>query len=218
MVADTDVGTRLKSASPARDRLATAALETFARHGYHAASTRDICAGAGMNNASIHYHFGDKAGLYRELYRRALETYEVAVRAADIGSREGRSALVAYHGAVLRMHADEGFAPLAQLHLREESDPSGIVEDLRPRGLGKLFEVLGGLVQRALGLHTMDPAVQRLVLSIHGSGLVHVVKRRGITEAVPGLYDDLDALVEHLADVGMAMIESESARRRTAKS
>lgn len=218
MGTDADVGTRVKAASPARDRLAAAALETFARLGYHAASTRDICSGAGMNNASIHYHFGDKAGLYRELYRRALDTYDASMKAAGIGSREGRSALLAYHGAVLRMHADEGFAPLAQLHLREESDPTGIVEDLRPRGLDRLFEALGGLVLRALGLRTMDPAVQRLVLSIHGSGLVHVVKRRGITEAVPGLYDDLDALIEHLADVGMAMIESESARRRATKS
>jgi AcrR family transcriptional regulator len=213
-----DPGTRVKVASPARDRLAAAALETFARNGYHGASTRDICAAAGMNNASIHYHFGDKAGLYRELYRRALDSYDATVQAAAIGSRTGRSALLAYHSAVLRMHADDGFALLTQLHLREESEPTGIVDDLRPHGLDMLFEVLGGLVQRELGLTAMTPAVQRLVLSIHGSGLVHVVKRRGITEAVPGLYDDLDGLIEHLADVGMAMIECESARHKTTKS
>lgn len=218
MAIDADSGHRVKAASPARDRLLAAALETFARQGYRGASTRDICAAAGMNNASIHYHFGDKAGLYRELYRQALDTYQSSMGAAGIQAREGRSALLAYHGAVLRMHGDEAFAPLTQLHLREESHPSGIVDDLRPRSMELLFEVLGAVVLRELGLSAMDPAVRRLTLSIHGSGLVYVVKRRGITEAAPGLYDDLDGLIEHLADVGMAMIESESARRATAKS
>ena len=218
MAADADPGQRVKGASPARDRLATAALQTFAYQGYQGASTRDICAAAGMNNASIHYHFGDKAGLYRELYRRALETYRATMRAADIGTHQGRAALLAYHGAVLRMHSDESFAPLAQLHLREESHPSGIVDDLRPRSMELLFEFIGGLVLRELGLEVMDRELRRLVLTLHGTGLVYVVKRQGIAEAVDGLLDgpgQLDELVEHLADMGMAMIEAERRRRAT---
>lgn len=219
MVADVDPRPRpTRSAPRGRDRLAAAAVETFAQHGYHGASTRDICAAAGMNNASIHYHFGDKASLYRELYRRALDTYESSMRAADIGSHHGRSALLAYHGAVLRMHADESFAPLTRLHLREESEPTGIVDDLRPRSLEMLFEFIGGVVRRELEIDATDPALRRLVLTLHGSGLVYVVKRRAISEAVPALYDDLDGLIEHLADAGMAMIEAERARRRTTKS
>jgi AcrR family transcriptional regulator len=171
-----------------------------------------------MNNASIHYHFGDKAGLYRELYRRALDTYQTAMRSARIESHEGRAALLAYHGAVLRMHSDDSFAPLTTLHLREESHPSGIVDDLRPRSMELLFEFIGGVVQRELGIDTLDAALRRLVLTLHGTGLVYVIKRQGIAEAVPGLLDGpgrLDDLIEHLADVGMAMIEAERRRRVT---
>jgi AcrR family transcriptional regulator len=203
----------MSASAPARDRLSAAALATFAEQGYHGSSTRDICSAAGMNNASIHYHFGDKAGLYRELYRSALDGYRTAMRAARIDEHRGRDALVAYHRAVLGMHAERGFAPLARLHLREESEPTGIVDDLLPHGLDLLFEVLGGLVLRELGLTEMDPDVHRLVLSLHGSGLVYVVKRRGIAEAFPGLLEDREQLIGHLADVGLAMIEVERARR-----
>ncbi len=52
-----------------RWRLLQAAAEVFAEVGYHAATTRAICKRADVNLASIHYYYGDKAELYREVFR-----------------------------------------------------------------------------------------------------------------------------------------------------
>ncbi|MCA8879349.1 MAG: CerR family C-terminal domain-containing protein [Rhodobacteraceae bacterium] len=53
------------AADDTRRRLVSAALKQFGRHGFTATSTRALAAEAGTNIASIAYHFGSKAGLYR---------------------------------------------------------------------------------------------------------------------------------------------------------
>ena len=49
----------------ARTRLLLEASRIFSEKGYAKASTREICEAARLNPAAIHYHFGDKDGLYR---------------------------------------------------------------------------------------------------------------------------------------------------------
>jgi AcrR family transcriptional regulator len=47
-----------------------AAERLFAIHGFRAVSVRDITASAGVNLASINYHFGSKDALLLEIFRR----------------------------------------------------------------------------------------------------------------------------------------------------
>jgi AcrR family transcriptional regulator len=65
-----------------RQRLLDAAEELFATRGFDGASVRDICEKAGMNVASVNYHFGDKQRLY-------VETLKQAHACADAGDEEG---------------------------------------------------------------------------------------------------------------------------------
>jgi AcrR family transcriptional regulator len=44
-------------------RLMLAGVESFARRGYHATTTRDIAGGAGMSPAALYVHFPSKAAL-----------------------------------------------------------------------------------------------------------------------------------------------------------
>jgi AcrR family transcriptional regulator len=55
-----------------RDRILDAAERLFAERGYDAAPIREITAEAGVNVASVNYHFGGKEALYNEMFRRLL--------------------------------------------------------------------------------------------------------------------------------------------------
>lgn len=52
-------------AEETRRRLIAAGLELFSRHGYDAVTTRQLADAAGVNQATIPYHFGGKEGVYR---------------------------------------------------------------------------------------------------------------------------------------------------------
>jgi AcrR family transcriptional regulator len=56
-----------------RDRILRTAEQLFAARGFNEVSIRDLAGAAGVNIASIGYHFGNKEGLLSEVYRRNCE-------------------------------------------------------------------------------------------------------------------------------------------------
>ena len=48
-----------------REAILAAATEVFVEKGFEGASTRDICARAGVNNALVNRYYGTKDNLYR---------------------------------------------------------------------------------------------------------------------------------------------------------
>lgn len=56
-----------------RERVLEAAVPLFARHGFAGTSVRMIAADAGVNVATLAYHFSDKDGLYRAVVQRLHE-------------------------------------------------------------------------------------------------------------------------------------------------
>ena len=94
-----------------RWRLLQAAAEVFAEVGYHAATTREICRRAGVNLASIHYYYGDKAELYREVFRLPFLSECNTFNALDISLVSLEEGLHAFYQWF--------FPPVA------EEDPSG---------------------------------------------------------------------------------------------
>ncbi|OYW73653.1 MAG: hypothetical protein B7Z37_20670 [Verrucomicrobia bacterium 12-59-8] len=77
---------REHDAEARRARLLQAAATVFARDGFEKASLRDICLKAQANVASVKYYFGNKEGLYREVFlachREAIAT-DTPVTLAD---------------------------------------------------------------------------------------------------------------------------------------
>lgn len=89
-----------------KHRIIEVATRLFAEHGIDAVSLRDIVVEAGVNLASINYHFGSKELLIRDVYRRllvalnelrlkALDDCEVAARGRPLKPEAVVRALVA---------------------------------------------------------------------------------------------------------------------------
>jgi AcrR family transcriptional regulator len=68
------------------DRLFAAAIETFARKGYHGATTRDIAAMAGMSPAALYVHHTSKEDILYRISRRGHRNSLALIRAARASS------------------------------------------------------------------------------------------------------------------------------------
>jgi len=64
----------------ARDRLVRAAMTSFAARGFHATTTRDIAAGAGMSPAAVYVHHASKEEL---LYLISLAGHDEALAVVE---------------------------------------------------------------------------------------------------------------------------------------
>lgn len=59
-------------ADSTRERILDAAERLFAERGFDGTSIRDVTTEAGVNLAAVHYHFGSKEDLVREVLRRVV--------------------------------------------------------------------------------------------------------------------------------------------------
>ena len=90
---------------PAARRLLIGAVEAFAARGYHATTTRDIAARAGLSPAGVYVHFPSKEEL---LYQISLSGHRGTVRvvhAAATGIEDPAERLRAVIAAVTAWHA-----------------------------------------------------------------------------------------------------------------
>ncbi|MDE3179675.1 MAG: TetR/AcrR family transcriptional regulator [Acidobacteriota bacterium] len=62
-----------KASHAARQAIESAALALFARKGFDAATTREICANAGVTKPVLYYYFGCKVHLYEDLIVRSFD-------------------------------------------------------------------------------------------------------------------------------------------------
>lgn len=68
--------------SSTKEKILDVAEGLFAEHGFNDASLRAITSKAGVNLASVNYHFGDKKTLVRAVLNRYLEAFMPAVQQA----------------------------------------------------------------------------------------------------------------------------------------
>src|SRR5205809_5085369 len=63
----------MPKSSATKGRILDAAEALFMEHGYEATTLRQITAGAGVNLAAVHYHFGSKEELFQAVLTRRLD-------------------------------------------------------------------------------------------------------------------------------------------------
>jgi AcrR family transcriptional regulator len=95
-----------------RNVLLMRARELFLRHGFHDVSTRRIANEAGTTSATIHYHFGDKLGLYRVMVESAVQPFIEDVERLTSGEGAETPDLEALIRAYMTMVAENPWFPM----------------------------------------------------------------------------------------------------------
>jgi len=203
----------------ARQRLLDAAAEVFASKGYAAASTREICRLAGTNVAAIHYYFGDKASLYREIFKPTERFLRLPgeLDSADVPLKD---ALIAFYRHMLSFAS----APRQAQHLRllfgrEQLQPSGVLDPGRTDVMRPFHAQLLNFLASRLGTSAIDLELHRLAFSLVGVALVLIIERGSVDQLAPALVDTpgaIESTARRLADSADLLIEAE--RRRRAES
>ncbi|MFZ2161225.1 MAG: CerR family C-terminal domain-containing protein [Sideroxyarcus sp.] len=201
-----------------RWRLLQAATEVFAEVGYHAATTREICKRAGVNLASIHYYYGDKAELYREVFRLPFLDDCNTFVTLDIDKVPLPQALHAFYSWFFPSVAEED--PMTKLfmrlHAREDAEPSGVLGDAMMQAYRPNHEKMQALLCRELGLKKVDAEVDRLTFALVGLATVYFHNRTAIDAFAPKLVEGQKAqelMAERLAGYAAALIDAEHKRR-----
>lgn len=200
-------------ANNARQRLLDAALEVFATKGYASASTREICRLAGANVSAIHYYFGDKASLYRQLFERVdqfLQVPEGLVRQdaqIDVALLSLYRHLLGFTESPLRAQR------LRALLVREQLQPSGMLSETQLQGLMPFYLALVNLLKHHLQLTEVDRDLQRLAFSLLGLPSMLMIDREMVDTLAPHLLINREETSRELAQQALALVQHERNRR-----
>ena len=202
-----------RRAKETRERILAAAIEVFAEKGFAQASTREISKRARANIASLHYHFGDKADLYRAVFaqpsmRATAEVLGVAPEAAPFDAIFRHLIRQFLNGLA------DGHFP--RLFARELIEPSGLLGDTWIKEIRLTHDLVVGSLVRELRIAAPDKEVHRLAFALlglplildHGRPLVNLIAPELLTEP-----NWVEVTLDRMMDYARALIAAERARR-----
>ncbi|MGB7327461.1 MAG: CerR family C-terminal domain-containing protein [Rubripirellula sp.] len=203
-----------------RAKLLEASGPVFAARGYDRATVREICAAAGVNVASVGYHFGDKLGLYRELIRQVRESRQRQFPTPYAAGDDDPAASLARVVRTLmsRILAADPSGWESQLFMREMQNPTPVFEDI----VVEYFKPLHDRLLQNITVLINDPSVsdhviQQLALSVVGQCVHYKVGADAIKFLVPAQqresHFDVETISRHITAVTLAAIQSDEVIR-----
>jgi AcrR family transcriptional regulator len=148
-----------------RAALLKAARQIFAERDFKAAPVREIAAAARVNPAMIHYHFGDKDGLYRAMLQETMGP--VLQKVQQLMNHGGRPASSIHDAleAVMTMLAREPW--VARLIVREVLAEEGpfrelFIREFAARGGGRVPQLLEREIAQGRVRKDLDPVLGAL--------------------------------------------------------
>lgn len=204
-----------------RERLLQEAMRIFADKGFAKASTREICQAAGTNVASIHYYFGDKAGLYRAVLLRPIEvlTSEFA-NFDDLAlplDEALRCLMGAFFAPVRQAGGDEDAEHGMRLHLREMVEPSAAYKELIAQHVQPHHQRVVALVARHVGAPGADDdALHQLAFALLAMVQDYCLSHEFMKVLAPALLDGdvaVRKVLDRLVGYGVALVAHERAVR-----
>lgn len=197
-----------------RQRLLDAAGEVFADLGFRTATVRDICQRAEANGAAVHYHFGDKEGLYAEVVRYAHScalAQHPTGEPAQIAKLKPVEQLRTFVYAFLCRLLDAGRpAWHAKLMAREMVEPSHVLDRIVEEAIRPQMMMLVAIVRAVAGVELPPATMRRTTASVVSQCLFYHHARPVIGRLFPDLVFDADetlALAEHITAFSFAGIQ-----------
>ncbi len=199
-------------ADETRTRICEAAGPVFAEKGFRSATVREICRQAGVNVASINYHFGDKERLYIETVKYAHEqrAQQVPLPEFPVGTAPEQKLRAFIHALVTRMIGVPRSPWEVQLLLREVLQPTGACKELVESYFRPMFGRLLSILDELLPAETPDFKRKQIGFSIVGQCLHYRVAGEVVAMIVPEdehkAHFEPSHLADHIADLSLAAL------------
>ncbi len=199
-----------------RARIVEAAGQLFGEQGYAETTSKAIASKAGVDLASINYHFGTRDGLYKavlaEAHRRLVSVAELERIAHAPEPAEARLRQL-IELIISRAMSKRGWN--AHVLARELLSPSSHLDVLFAEEMSPKFRFVAGLLSEITGIPLGDPSLIRCAISVGAPCAVLFVVGRIPTPLTTQLMElPQDLLVDHLHTFAIAGLEA-IARKRT---
>ena len=205
---------REHDAEARRERLLKAAATVFAKDGFEKASLRAICLKAKANVASVKYYFGNKEGMYREVFLsccRDSTDKDVPVTLADGDSPEVTLRRW-IHYLLNRLLLKRAANPLkSQIMAHEMREPTPCLNEFIKLVVRPFHEELQRIVAATLGRSKVDE--DSILFSHHIVGLcIHYDHCRVFIDRlgppVPKTEMEVKHLAENIADFVLGALDA----------
>ena len=196
----------------AKRRLLDAAGPVFAQYGFDGATIRQICRAAGVNIAAIGYHFGDKFGLYRAVFRAVRSrcpANHAIPQLVGLTAREELHFLVSTMVGQMLSHDDSGWE--SQLMMREMNRPTEVFFEMVEESFRPVFNLLTTVIGRLSPPSTPVDVLEKLALTVVGQCVYYHVGSGVVQQLIPEhrrlASFDIDSLARHITAVTIAAAE-----------
>lgn len=186
----------------------------FAASGFAETSSKDIAAKAGVNLASINYHFGDRSGLYQavltEAHRRLISMEALQkLTAANLPARDKLRKVI--EGMVETATGQKNWH--SQVLGRELLSPTSHLQVLQKNEALPKFRMLLGILSEITSIPLGDPALFRCAISVAAPCMMMLVVGRHVSPLADALAntprETLIAHLHHFAIGGLTAIGRE---------
>jgi len=189
-------------ADDTRDRVLEAAGPIFADKGFEGATVREICQAAGVNVASVNYHFGDKQQLYFETvkaaHRMRMKQVPPAEWPEDATPEEQLRMYI--HTSVRRMLGQNELSWQMRLMTREILQPTGALMGLVEEGIRPQLNVLLGILNHFLPANVPEHIRYQTAFSIIGQCVHYKFGKDFVAMLVPEEERARHYSIDQLAD------------------
>lgn len=141
------------AAQPVREAIRAAALELFARQGFHAISVRKLAACVGMQPGSLYVHFATKHEVLAELIEDYEECLAMSIKQA-LGTTRGPQDLQKYVRASLLFSVENPDSTTLALH-DSRFLSTGLREGIESARMNRR-RMLASILQSRHGTHCAD--------------------------------------------------------------